>query len=162
MGRRRGAAGFSLTELIIAVALVAIVSALAVPQFQRYSANADLKAAAREVAGDFFNVRQQAIEGRVGQNPEYRITLDVSGNGYSLQSREMGATAWNTTWTKSLASFGNGIRIESTTFTGAVVSFQQRGTISPFGTIFLLNGRGSRATIRVSSMGRTNVTFEMR
>ncbi len=157
----RNAEGFSLIELIIAVALVAIVSAVAVPQFQRYSANADLKTAAREVAGDFFNTRQQAVEGKVGANPEYRLTFSVSGNSYALQSRETGAATWITAWTKSLTSFGAGVSIQSLTFTGSAVNFQKRGTISSWGSIILRNGRGSTATITVNATGRTYVQFAM-
>ncbi len=154
--------GFSLIELIIALALVAIVSAIAVPQFQRYSANADLKAAAREVASDFFNTRQQAIEGTVGENLDYRITFNVGENSYGLYRRQTGTASWSTAWTKSLTSFGNGISIGSVNFSGgSAVNFQKRGTISSWGDATLRNQRGSTAIVTVNSTGRTYVTFNM-
>ena len=61
---RRECRGFSLIELLIAMALVAIVATIAVPQFQRYSTNTDLKTAAREVLGDFLG---SETEGEVAE-----------------------------------------------------------------------------------------------
>jgi prepilin-type N-terminal cleavage/methylation domain-containing protein len=124
MKRTRTTGGFSLIELIIAIALVAIVSAIAVPQFQRYSANADLRTAAREVSADIHNAKQAAI----GENVNvYRLSLSVAGNNYSLSRTDTGVTLW----TKSFASFGNGISIKSVNFTGgSIVNFQKRGTVS--------------------------------
>ena len=162
MKRRRTAGGFSLVELLVAMALVAIVAAIAVPQFQRYATNADLKTAAREVASDFFNTRQQTLEGRVGENLNYRLTFNVGGNSYALQTKETAAATWNTAWTKSLAAFGGGISIHSINFGGgSVVSFQKRGTLSSWGNVILRNSRDSRATVTVNSTGRTYVTFAM-
>jgi prepilin-type N-terminal cleavage/methylation domain-containing protein len=161
MKRTRTAGGFSLIELLVAMALVAIVAAIAVPQFQRYATNADLKTAAREVASDFFNTRQQALEGTIGQDLVYRLTFDVGANSYTMESKEAAAATWNTVWTKSFASFG-GISIYSINFSGgSVVNFQKRGTLSSWGNLILRNGRDSRATVSVNSTGRTYVTFAM-
>ena len=166
MKRRRTARGFSLIELLIAMALVAIVAAIAVPQFQRYATNADLKTAAREVASDFFNTRQQALkgelEGEVKKDLDYRLTFNVGGNSYALETKEPAAAAWDTVWTRSFASFGGGITIHSINFSGgSVVNFQKRGTLSSWGDLILRNGRDSRATVTVNSTGRTYVTFAM-
>ncbi len=146
--------GFSLIELIIAVALVAIVSAIAVPQFQRYSANADLKTAAREVAGDLFNVRQMTVAENLNV---YRLTFNVVSNSYALSRSDTGVTLW----TKSPSSIGNGIRLSTATFGGTgVASFHGRGTMTN-GTVKLRNEIGSEATITVNITGRTHVTFTM-
>jgi prepilin-type N-terminal cleavage/methylation domain-containing protein len=151
MKRTRVARGFSLIELIIAVALVAIVSAIAVPQFRQYSDNANLKTAAREVMGDFSNVKQRAVEENLNA---YQITFNVTGNSYALSRSDTGVTEW----TKLMASFGSGIRLYATTFGSGTVNFQRRGTVSN-GTLTLLNGRGSTATITVNITGRTYAQF---
>jgi hypothetical protein len=57
-----------------------------------------------------------------------------------------------------LASFGNGILIDSVNFSGSVVSFHKRGTVS-IGHLILRNGLGSTATITVNITGRTYVEF---
>jgi prepilin-type N-terminal cleavage/methylation domain-containing protein len=144
--------GFSLIELLIATALVVIVSAIAVPQFQRYSTNADLKTAAREMSGDFSAAKQMAI----ANNLDYRIAIDVAGNSYTLSRTDTAEVLW----TKSPASFGGGASIASTTFGGAAINFQKRGTASN-GRIILRNGRGSTATITTNITGRTYVETNM-
>lgn len=141
-------------ELLIAMALVAIVAAIAVPQFQRYSTNTDLKTAAREVMGDLFNARQMAVEQNLNV---YRITFNVGTNNYSLSRTDTGVTLW----TKSLASFGNSIRLSSVNLAGfTTASFQQRGTMTA-GNLKLTNRLGSTAVITVNLAGRTYVKFTM-
>jgi prepilin-type N-terminal cleavage/methylation domain-containing protein len=145
--------GFSLVELLVVIALISIVSAFAVPTWQRYAAKTDLRTAAREVMADFSNAKQRAVEENLDV---YRLTFNVAGNSYVLSRTDTG-----TVWTKSVASFGNGIRIDSVNFSGgSVVSFQKRGTLSP-GSLILRNGLGSTATITVNITGRTYVQFAM-
>jgi prepilin-type N-terminal cleavage/methylation domain-containing protein len=144
--------GFSLIELIIVIALISIVSAFAVPVWQRYSANTNLKTAAREVMADLSNAKQQAVEENLDV---YRLTFNVAGNNYALSRTDTGATSW----TKSVASLGNGILIGSVNFSGgSVVSFKKRGTVS-MGNLTLRNGLGSTATITVNITGRSYVVF---
>jgi prepilin-type N-terminal cleavage/methylation domain-containing protein len=143
--------GFSLIELMIVIALISIVSAIAVPMWQRYAANTNLKTAAREVMADLSNAKQQAVEENLDV---YRLTFNVAGNNYALSRTDTGVTLW----TKSLASFGNGILIDSVTFSGSEVRFQKRGTVSN-GRLILRNGLGSTATITVNITGRTYVEF---
>jgi prepilin-type N-terminal cleavage/methylation domain-containing protein len=146
--------GFSLIELIIVIALISIVSAFAVPMWQKYTANTNLKNAAREVMADLSNAKQQAVEENLDV---YRLTFNVAGNNYALSRTDTGATSW----TKSVASLGNGILIDSVNFSGgSVVSFKKRGTVS-MGNLTLRNGLGSTATITVTITGRSYVQFNM-
>lgn len=154
MQRGRPAGGFSLIELVVVIALVAIVTAISVPQFQRYSTNADLKTAARTISADLFNARQASIEENLSV---YRMTFNTGANSYALSRTDTGATLW----TKSVASFGNSIALSSVSFSGgSVVSFQGRGTMSA-GNLTLTNRLGSTATLTVNMTGRTYVQFSM-
>ncbi len=145
--------GFSLIELLIVIALIAIVSAIAVPQFQRYAANTDLKNAVREMTGDFSTAKQLAV----ANNLNYRIAIDVSGNSYTLSRTDTAAVLW----TKSLVSFGRGTTIYNTTIPGAAVNFQSRGTVQAGGVVTLRNRLGSTAVITVNLTGRSYVQYTM-
>jgi prepilin-type N-terminal cleavage/methylation domain-containing protein len=146
--------GFSMLELIIAVALVATVAAFSIPAFNRYSANADLKTAARAVAADLSSAKQTAVTENIDA---CRLTFNVGGNSYALSRTDTGVTLW----TKSVASFGGGIALSAANFGGgAEVSFQRRGTMTS-GSVDLRNGLGSTAVVTVNFTGRTYVTFNM-
>ena len=83
--------GFSLVELLVVIALISIVSAFAVPTWQRYAAKTDLKTAAREVMADLSNTKQRAVEENLDV---YRLTFNVAGNSYVLSRTDTG-TVWN-------------------------------------------------------------------
>ena len=59
-GRRKCQHGFSLVELLIVIALMAVVSAIAIPQFQASATNSALKEAARGVVADLSGADQKA------------------------------------------------------------------------------------------------------
>ncbi|MDX9819674.1 MAG: prepilin-type N-terminal cleavage/methylation domain-containing protein [Desulfococcus multivorans] len=145
--------GFSLVELIIAMALVAIVSALAIPQFQRYADNNNLKTAAREVAADLFNARQRAV---AENRSTYEMMFDLGANSYALTRTDTAATLW----TKSLASFGSGTQLTEASFGGTIVRFNKRGTVT-VGHVALSNRRASTAKVTTTFTGRTYAEFTM-
>lgn len=154
MNRKAISKGFSLIELMIVIGLMAIVSAFAIPTWQRYSANTDLKTAAREVKSDLFNAKQRAVAENVDF---YRMTFSVAQNNYVLSRSDSGAVIW----TKSLAALGKGITVNTVNFSGgAVVSFQSRGTMSA-GNMTLRNSIGSTATITTTITGRSYVEFAL-
>jgi prepilin-type N-terminal cleavage/methylation domain-containing protein len=145
--------GFSLVELIVVILLISIVMAVAVPMWQKYRANTDLKSAAREVMADLSNAKQQAVAENLDV---YQLTFNIAGNSYALTRTDTGVTIW----TKSLASYGNGIVIGSVSFSGSAVNLHKRGTVSN-GNLVLRNGLGSTAKITVNITGRTYVEFTM-
>ena len=145
--------GFTLVELMIVIALLAIIAAIGGWAFHAYTLNRNLKSAAREIVSDFFVYRARAVS----EGTTYRIAFDVGGNSYTIQA----GTA--TPVTRSPMAFGSDIRITAASFgAGHTVNFLPRGTVSPFGNVKLKNSRDSNATIKVNITGRTYAKFDIK
>jgi prepilin-type N-terminal cleavage/methylation domain-containing protein len=171
------AQGFSIIEMIVVVAILGIVCAIAIPSFQRYAVNGNLRSAARDIVSDF-----NALKGRaMAENREYRLT--ISGNQYSIQACADGIGPdgiWGTAddvattppcavWMsppagvitpKNPSSFSADIVLSP----NSSYVFQTRGTViaTPAGSIGLANSRGSTANITVNAAGRTSAQFTMK
>jgi len=144
--------GLTLVEAIIAIFIISIVAAIAVPQFQKMAANANLRAAARELMADFAGLKQRAMS----ENMAYKITFNDTEdiNNYAIQEKE-GATVQ----VKTPALFG-AIKILNASFgRGKTITFHTRGTASA-GHVVLVDERNSTATITVNFAGRTHVRFD--
>jgi prepilin-type N-terminal cleavage/methylation domain-containing protein len=115
--------GFSLTELMIIVAIVAIVSAIATPNYMDYMAGRRLKGAARMVMSDLLAARQKAVSQNISvdvtftsnygytvtgesardiRNAYYDVTFSASGSPVTFTSR--GTMTGNTNITVTLTS----------------------------------------------------------
>jgi len=145
--------GFSLVELMIVIAIIGILSSIAIPAWNRYRQNADLKTAARAIAGDFFNMKQRAV----GEQTRYRITFDLANHRYQLIRGSIGN---DVVQTRNLSEFGAGITLTGTTFANDTVNFFTRGT-TDWGAVSLKNALESTATITANPVGRTHVSFNM-
>jgi prepilin-type N-terminal cleavage/methylation domain-containing protein len=145
--------GFTLVELMIAIAVLAIVATIGGLNLHAFTLNRNLKSAAREIVSDFFVYRARAVS----EGKTYRIAFDIDGSSYTIQP------GTSTPVTKSPLAFGSDIRIIDANFGGGqTVNFLARGTVSPFGNIKLKNSRQSNATIKVNITGRTYVKFDIK
>ena len=143
--------GFTLVESSIVVGILTIVAALAIPSFQRFAANGNLKAAAREIISDFSSLKRRAMS----ENTKFSVKFDATQNNYLIQGA-------GTNQIKTPAYFAKDIMIIRADFGGgSSITFQTRGTTS-FGTVILTNNRNSTATITTNIAGRTHVHFDFK
>jgi len=121
--RHRPDAGYTLTELLVVLAIMGMIAGVALPLLSAGRPGVETKALARAVAGDLALARQDAV----GRNTEHHVVLRRSGSRYAL---------WPTSTWHALPP-------------GIVLSMQaQRGEIA-----FYPDGSTSGGTILVSGGG---------
>jgi Tfp pilus assembly protein FimT len=145
--------GITLIETVVVFCIIAIVAAIAIPQFRKMARNGDLKAAAKDIMGDFSYIKERAIS----ENTILAIVFDTANNRYTVPGLAN---------PKTPAYFAGDINITGVNFPGGgtTLTFSPRGTISPGGIntiITLTNGLGSTATITVLTAGRIYVQYAL-
>lgn len=78
----RGHRGFSLIELTMVVAIVAVLSAIAVPKFSNATTRYKLDAAARRLAGDIVAAQSEAI----ATSSSRTLTFNFTQKNYTISS----------------------------------------------------------------------------
>jgi prepilin-type N-terminal cleavage/methylation domain-containing protein len=155
--------GLTLLELIVVLIIVLTASVIALPAFQMYSINSNLRSATRELASDFASLKGRAL----AENRMCQITLNVPQNSYTLeQCTNEGSPCggWNAFQAeqpvKNLSTYGSDIVFDAAQTSTSTYILQTRGTVSE-GTIVMQNSRRSTATININPTGRTIVSFSM-
>jgi prepilin-type N-terminal cleavage/methylation domain-containing protein len=86
-------AGFTLMELLIVISMIAIISAIAMPQFNQWRQNLQYK----ETADGILAALRTAKSNAVSHNIQNRLECNPAGNRYRITA---GNRAYNsTTWT---------------------------------------------------------------
>ena len=160
-GINQPSSGLTLIELMITLAVLAIVVGIAYPSFQSIAINNNLKTATRDLASDFASLKERAI----GEYRMYRLTVDVNNNNYSLQqcgNQGANCNGWNAPFAvKNLSNIAADIIFDAGGTNQTDFRFQTRGTMTPAGTVQLRNRRNSTAAITINITGRSNVQFNL-
>lgn len=164
------AKGVSLIELLVAIAILAILAAIALPYFAGMYQTARIREGVRELASELRQARQLAIT----KNREYRVCINLDAEQYMRErgkvsnSAAIGAegcgvaggdwepeTGWNT--------LPQGVNINCSTdgatdTTGTIAyKFNPNGR-GTSGSIYLVDGAGNRfKTVVTSTTGRVRV-----
>jgi prepilin-type N-terminal cleavage/methylation domain-containing protein len=137
----RGKSGFTIVELMIVIAIMGVLTAIAIPTYITWLPKHRANAAARQLFADLQNARMRAIS----ENNDYKVEFITGSNLYKVYDDAVlvktinignhsgigfgysSATNWN----------GDGIS-GSVTFTGtpASVTFQPTGRANKNGSIY--------------------------
>ena len=142
--------GFSLFELLIVIAVIAVVSAIFTPGFISWRDAAKLRGAAGNVKGDLEMSKARAVRERTPVTVTFTATnyqvsyTDKDGNARTLRNRQLPA--------------GVRVDLDSTSFgaMGDKTQFNSRG-LPVAGSAMLVNTKGDQKNIIISTLGRIRI-----
>ena len=130
------ACGFSLIELIMAVALMGVVAAIALPSWNSMLSEYALNNSTRQIQSELHNLKMRAV----AENVSFQLVYQQGARAYVIQRDS------KTLLTKPLA--------DNTTITkDGTITFSPRGTASG-NRVRLSNANGACKQIVVSATGR--------
>ena len=149
MTRHADKRGFTLVEMMIVIALLAIIAAIAAPNFQTYMAQRRLNGAARQVMTDLMDARMKAVS----ENNQFKVffldthqykVLDDENNNGTEDTGEASVT-------KDIQSNYPGVTLSAS----AHPIFYPRGTA--WGTTVTLTNTSGSKSVSVSTAGRVKI-----
>jgi type IV fimbrial biogenesis protein FimT len=163
MNKRLKNSGFSFYELMVVIAIIAIISAIAIPNMIAWRADAKFRGAVANLKGDLNMAKLIAVK----ENAFVVVNFDPDGNGVA-SGRYMifvdnGAT---------LGAFDNGERIfrnrqlpagvsidlAGTDFNGNdYTRFNERGLPDETGSVEMVSSTGDQRNIGLNRLGRINI-----
>ncbi len=144
--------GFTLLEMMIVVALMAIVAAIAVPNVVSEMPRYRLNGAARQVMSELVAARMQAVS----QNNQFKIDYLNNHSFTILDDDDSDGTAdgGEAVTTKDIQTEYSDVAFA---FSSTSLTLYTAGTVSTAATITLTNGSGSR-TVTVTTAGRVSIS----
>ena len=144
--------GFTLIEMMIVIAIMAILTGIAVPNYLAWLPKSRLNGAARQVMGDLMAARMKAVSQNcdvrvafVAGDAKYKIWTD-SNNNDSIDSGEE--------ITKDIQLDYYDITIIAT----KNIEFHSRGTANPYGTIALTGSNSTNSkNVNIRITGRVMI-----
>jgi type IV fimbrial biogenesis protein FimT len=160
-------AGFTLVELMIVIVVIAILSAIAVPNIISWLPNYRAKAAARDMISNFQKAKMAAVKRNTdvvitfttgayspnGQVGSYQIFVDDDGDGNFTAGVDHELAQVNMPRNVSLYSANN------TTFTGDTTGFNSRALPLKKGSVKIRNNKSRYYKASLSFAG--NVKLRM-
>jgi prepilin-type N-terminal cleavage/methylation domain-containing protein len=150
---RRGDAGFTLTEIMVAVVLMGILLIAAIPNLAEYNADRKLRAATSDLEVCLRRARSSAVT----RNIDVRVSLDPTAGTLVRQMDTDGDGTFETQ--VSTRQFPKGVRIAYASFGGGTsVTFNGRGIPDNPGSV-LLYGANDKVRLLILAAGSGAITI---
>jgi type IV fimbrial biogenesis protein FimT len=144
--------GFTVIQLLGALALMAVMIAIGVPQYVALRPGMQLNGAAREVLGKLMWARSKAVE----ENNQWVVTFPTNHTVQLLDDTNNNGVAdpGESTTTVDISTDYSGVTLSKS---GSDPTFSTRGTAGGSTTITITNTSGSR-TVTVNAAGNVKVS----
>jgi len=152
--------GFTLTELVVTIAILAILAAIAMPQMSAMMRNADLRGAARVLASTLQRARSEAITRKIDVGVEFTTTANATtlGGSYKiyLDADNDGTCDAGETVLEQRAVPAT-VALYSSTFATGSARYDSRGLANGGGSVMLANSTPIYYKISVSTTGSVRI-----
>jgi type IV fimbrial biogenesis protein FimT len=144
------AGGFTFIEILVALGIIAILAAIAIPNWSTLLPNYALNSAARQVQSELQKAKSRAVS----ENAKYQLVFSTTDYSYSIQ-RDTGSGWQSTGENKPLP---DGITLAGTSDT--TLGFTSRGTSSDTSndkTVKLCNIKNKGKNVVLGTLGRVRI-----
>ena len=135
--------GFTLTEIIIAISIIFILSVVSYPVYSAYAPHYRLKGASKELASALQSAQGEAV------SKQYLYIVRFQSSSYQIIKSDMGNEVLEQT-----VDLPAGISTSDITLEQNQVIFTASGVPQKYGTLKLNNIRGENKTIEITSSGQ--------
>ena len=149
---RKKVLGFTLIEMMVVLAIIALVMGMSLPYFGKFTSGSQIRAATRRITTLLYAARSLAIT----QRKPYAVVFDVTSNEITIQDKSSSEIIEKRYSIPSTVSFHEPEDSDPITFKDDRVVFTTTGGLAgETGTIWLQDKKGNSAKITVhQSTGR--------
>lgn len=150
----RNSRGFSLQELMIAVAIFTILSSIAIPSYIKWLPKRHLRSSAMDIQSAINLAKATAIR----ENADAVMTFDPANDSYLIYvDTDADGNQDSDERTLRNKSMSTGIALNNTTIPGDKLTFNSRGLADASGNITLINKHGENRVVSVTISGMSRI-----